>query len=234
MALTGSNRAAAKRRHRRWPWITAGVVVLLLLAGWFTVASAGPQPGPPPLALPAGAAAGQSQALDGTWTVLPSSVAGFRVRETFFGRSNDVVGRTNSVTGSIALTGTQVSSATFRIDLTTIKITGKTQPQFATSLNTQGHPVATFSLSRPITLDPGLATGATVTAAATGQLTLDGVSRPTTWQFTGRRGAAGLQAVGSIPITFSDWGIWPAANYGPIGSLADHGVAEFLLTLQRR
>jgi len=31
-----------------------------------------------------------------------------------------------------------------------------------------------------------------------------------------------------------DWGIRPPRNYGPIGSLAHHGVAEFLLVLHRR
>jgi hypothetical protein len=54
-----------------------------------------------------------------------------------------------------------------------------------------------------------------------------------TFTVTGRRNRSALQATGSIPITFSDWAIKPQ-NYGPIGSLANHGVAEFLLILHRQ
>jgi hypothetical protein len=36
-----------------------------------------------------------------------------------------------------------------------------------------------------------------------------------------------------VPVAFTDWGIKPPQNYGPLGSLADHGLAEFLLVLHR-
>jgi hypothetical protein len=40
--------------------------------------------------------------------------------------------------------------------------------------------------------------------------------------------------VGSIPIAFSRWDIKGPAGFGFLGSLADHGIAEFLLVLDRR
>ena len=50
---------------------------------------------------------------------------------------------------------------------------------------------------------------------------------------SGRRNGSALQVAGSIPIAFSDWGITGPKGYGFFGSLANHGVAEFLLVLHR-
>jgi hypothetical protein len=61
-------------------------------------------------------------------------VAGFRVQESALGFSNDVVGRTDRVTGAITVSGGLVTAATFRIDLAAITVNGKSQPQFARSL----------------------------------------------------------------------------------------------------
>ena len=114
-------------------------------------------------------------------------MAGFRVRESVLGISNDVVGRTSAVTGTVIVSGDQVTGASFRIDLTTIKVNGKTQPQFATSLDTRLYPVATVILARPVTLGPAFASGATISVTVTGRLTMHGVSRLVTFTISGRR-----------------------------------------------
>jgi polyisoprenoid-binding protein YceI len=220
----------APRRRRWWRWALAGVAALVVLVVLVAV-SYKPQPGPPPLALPAAAAPAQRSSVDGSWNVGAGSVAGFRVRQNLLGKSSDVVGRTNTVTGTTTVSHNQLTAATFRVDLTTIKVNDKASPQFAKSLDTQQHPSATFTLTQPITLQSDLNTGATVTATATGRLTLHGVTRPVTLTISGRRNGPALEAVGSIPVTFSNWGIATPTGYGPIGSLDDHGVAEFLLVL---
>jgi hypothetical protein len=51
---------------------------------------------------------------------------------------------------------------------------------------------------------------------------------------SGRRNGAALQVAGSVPIVLSDWGIKGPAGFGPLGSLSDHGVAEFLLALNKQ
>lgn len=224
----------APRRRRWWRWALAGVAALVVLVVLVAV-SYKPQPGPPPLALPAAAAApAQHSSADGSWNVGAGSVAGFRVRQNLLGKHSDIVGRTNTVTGTTAVSHNQLTAATFRVDLTTIKVNDTASPQFAKSLDTQQYPSATFILTQPITLATDLNTGATVTATATGRLTLHGVTRPVTLTISGRRNGPALEAVGSIPITFSDWGIATPTGYGPIGSLDDHGVAEFLLVLHRQ
>ena len=85
---------------------------------------------PPPLALPTTGASAPTGPLDGTWRVAAGSVAGFRVQETALGFSNDAVGRTSVINGVLTVSGGRVAQATFRVDLTTVKINDKTQPQF--------------------------------------------------------------------------------------------------------
>jgi polyisoprenoid-binding protein YceI len=228
--LAGPGRPARKRHW--WRWIVASVVALVLLvvlaAGLFTKL----QPSPAPLTLPRGAARPPAGPVSGTWNAVAGSVAGFRVQESALGFSNDVVGRTDRVTGAITVSGGRVTAATFRIDLAAITVTGKTQPQFTRSLDTASHPVAMFALARPAPLGPAFASGATVTVTGLGDLTLRGVSRLVTFTITGRRDGMTLEAAGSIPVTFSAWGIRGPAGFSFLGSLANHGVAEFLIVLR--
>ena len=223
---------ASRKRH--WGrWVAAGVVglvVLLVLAiGLFIKL----QPTPAPLALPGGAASAPTGRLDGTWDVAAGSLAGFRVRQTALGFSNDTVGRTSAVTGALVMSGGRLTSAAIRVDLTAVKVGGKTQQQLAKSLGTARYPEATFTLTSPVTLSPAFASGATIRVTATGLLELNGVSRQVTFTMSGRRAGTALQVAGSIPVTFSAWDIRGPAGYGLLGSLANHGMAEFLLFLHR-
>ena len=63
---------------------------------------------------------------------------------------------------------------------------------------------------------------------------MHGSSHPVTVTISGRRDGSALQAAGSIPVAFSHWGIKGPTGHGLFGSLASHGVAEFLLVLHRR
>lgn len=139
---------------------------------------------------------------------------------------------TITVTGTITVANSQVARATFRVDLTTIKVGGKSQPQFARSLDTQDHPNATFTLTQPVTLSHAFTSGSAITTTATGQLTMRGASHLVTFTISARHDGALVQAAGSIPIAFSRRGIDRPQEYGFIASLADHGVAEFLLVLR--
>lgn len=171
--------------------------------------------------------------LDATWQVAAGSLAGFRLQETALGFSNYVGGQTRAVTGAIVITGRTITSARFRVNLTTVTVNGKIQPQFATSLGTHGHPLATVSLTTPVTLSPAFAAGRTIRAIATGQLAMNGTSRPVTVTLTARRDGPELQAAGSIPLQFARWGSRRPAGFGPLSALADSGEAEFLLILHR-
>jgi hypothetical protein len=232
----GTAARSAKRPRKRhwWRWILASVIALVVLVAAAIGLFIKLQPTPAPLALPATAARPPAGPLYGTWDVGAGSAAGFRVQESFAGFSNDVVGRTNAVTGTVTVTGSKVTRATFLVDLTTIKVGGKPQPQFAKSLNTQDHPNATLTLTQPVTLSHLFISGSTITTMATGRLTMGGASQLVTITISARRDGALFQAAGSIPIAFPRWGIDRPQGYGSVASLADRGVAEFLLVLRRQ
>jgi polyisoprenoid-binding protein YceI len=222
----------ARKRHR-WRWIAASALALVLLlvlaVGLFVTL----QPSPAPLTLPRGAARPPAGPASGTWNATAGSVAGFRVREGALGFGSDVVGRTDGVSGSIVLSGGRVTAATFRVDLATVTVNGKSQPPFARSLDTAAHRVATFTLARPVTLGAAFGSGATVTVTGTGLLALRGTSHLVTFTLTARRDGTALEAAGSIPVAFSEWGIRGPGGLGFLGSLANHGLAEFRIVLHR-
>jgi polyisoprenoid-binding protein YceI len=223
---------AARRRHW-WRWALAGVaalVVLVVLAAGIFIKL---QPTLAPLALPTGAASAPAGPIDGTWAAAAGSAAGFRVRESAFGMSNDTAGRTSAVTGTIVISGDRVTRGAFRIGLTSMKVGGKAQPQFAESLATSTDPVATVTLTRPVTLNAAFASGATVTERVAGRLAMHGISRPVAVTVSGRRDGSSLQVAGSIPVAFSRWDIKGPQSFGFIASLASSGIAEFLLILHR-
>lgn len=80
-------------------------------------------------------------------------------------------------------------------------------PGVTTSLDTANHPEATIALTRPVTLDPAFVSGGTVTATVTGELTLRGVANPGDLRRHRPPGRTALQATGTIPVAFADWGI---------------------------
>jgi polyisoprenoid-binding protein YceI len=227
------NQPGKPRKRHWWRWVLTGVaalVVLVVLAAGLLIKL---EPSPSPLALPATHASAPSGPLDGAWHVAAGSVAGFRVRESAIGFSNDTVGRTSAVTGTIAVNRGLVTSGAFKIDLTAVKAGGKTQPQFAQSLGTRRYPTATVTLAHPVRLSGALAAGATITARVTCRLAMHGVSRPVTFTVSGRRDGSALQVAGAIPVAFTAWGIKGPASYGFIASLANSGIAEFFLVLHR-
>lgn len=233
-------KAGARIRHgrssrKRHPlrWILAGIPALVALAA-VAVVIVIKQPAPPPLTLPSVAVSAPSGPVSGTWQVASGSVAGFRVAESAFGISNDVVGRTTAVTGTIIVSGGQVTHATFRIALAGLRVGGKTEPQLASSLDTRKYSAGTFALAHPVLLAPVFASGATIRITAAGELAMNGVAHDVQVTISARRDGPALQAAGSIPVLFPEWGIKRPAGFGVFGSLAGHGTAEFLLILRRR
>jgi polyisoprenoid-binding protein YceI len=221
-------------RRRRWWWWTAGALLALLLVIVLGVAAfIKLQPTAAPLTLPAGKASPPAGVLPGTWRVTAGSMAGFRVQERALGLSNYTVGRTGAVTGIAVIAGDSMTSATVRVNLTEIRVGGKTSSQFASSLDTSSHPVAVITLTHAVPLTSGFVSGLTVRVRAAAELTLNGASRPVTVMFTARRDGALIQAAGSLPVTFATWRVSQPQGFGFLGSLASNGTAEFLLILRR-
>ena len=221
------------RKRRWWRWVLAAIAALAVVIAGAVVLSIKGEASAPALTLPAGPVRPPSDPLDGSWHVAGGSVAGFRLKQTVLGMGNYVSGQTSGVTGTVVLSGSHVIRATLRVQLTAIKVSGKTQPQFGASLRTSQHPVATFTLRAPVALSPAFAAGGTMAVKATGQLAMNGISRPATVMLSARRDGAVLQAAGAIPVSFARWDIKQPAGFGLLGSLANYGVAEFRLVLRR-
>ena len=172
--------------------------------------------------------------VDGGWKVAAGSQAGYRVPEILNGQSTEAVGRTDDVTGSLTIEGTEATEATFTVDMTTVTSSeSRRDGQFrGRIMDVANHPTATFTLTQPIDVASIPDVGGRLTAAkATGDLTLRGTTQRVTFTVDAERTATGFSVAGSIPITFSDYGI-PNPSAGP-AQVGDEGELEFLLVFSR-
>jgi polyisoprenoid-binding protein YceI len=169
---------------------------------------------------------------DGTWNASPASVVGYRVKETLFGASTEAVGRTSEIDGSLTINGTTVSAAEFTVDMTSVSSDrSQRDGQFqGRIMNTSQFPTATFKLTKPITLSE-VTKDKEITASATGELTLHGVTKLVTFDITAKRVTGQIRATGAIPVHFADYEINNPSG-GP-AQVGDDGTLEFTLVFTR-
>jgi len=200
---------------------------------------------PTPGTLPSGAAGSLDPGgLDGTWTIDPSigsfsdfssSFVGYRVDETLAGnRANTAVGRTPDVTGTLVLDGSAITSVDVTADLTTLKSDddrrdGRLRDQ---AIQTGQFPTATFKLTSPIELGSAPTDGATLSATATGELTLHGVTKTVQVPVQAKLSGDVVTVTGSIDIAFADYQIEQPTSFAVL-SIEDHGVMELQLHFRR-
>ncbi len=170
--------------------------------------------------------------VDGTWKVTSASEFQYRVPETLFGQSATAVGSTNAVTGGMTITDSTVESASFTADLTKVTSDKSTRDrQFqGRIMDTASFPTAKLKLTEPIDLAPVPADLVQKTYTATGDLTLHGKTKSVTFDLTAQRNGNTIEVKGSIPITFSDYGI-PAPSFGP-AEVGDAGELAFVAAFQ--
>src|SRR4249919_588437 len=229
------------RRWRVWSITGIGVLALVIGGPWIYIHLIQGD-APPPLALgstsasssasPASPASGGATGPapttgDGSWTVTDDSVVGYRVQEVLFGQNADAVGRTSAIAGTMTLDGATVTDASFTVDMTTVKSDeSRRDAQFdGRIMETSVYPTATFTLTEPIDLGSLPDANTDVTATATGDLMLHGVTKAVTIDIEGRSTGSTVEIAGSIPITFADWGI-SNPSFGPV-TTEDHGDLEF-------
>jgi polyisoprenoid-binding protein YceI len=228
------------RTSRKLRWLVGtplAVLVLLVGGAWFyTHVVEGKAPDR--LALSdtspsAGPTGGTPVAADGTWTATSASQVGYRVDEVLFGSHATAVGRTSKVTGTLVVAGTDVTKASFTVDMASVASDRERRDgQYRNRImETSRFPTSSFELTRPIALKALPANGVTVSATATGRLTLHGQTKDVTFAVKAKRDGAAIQVNGSIPVVFADWGI-PDASFGP-AQVEDHGTLEFLLVFAR-
>jgi polyisoprenoid-binding protein YceI len=171
--------------------------------------------------------------LTGLWMATDGSEVGYRVKEVLGGVDTEGVGRTDAVSGTLTIQGTSIIGTTFEVEVATITSDStRRDSQFAGPImNTSEHPTASFQLTQPIELGTIPDTGETITAAATGELTLRGVTRDVTFEVSARLDNGVIGVLGSIDVVFSDYGIANPSN--GFVTTGDEGLIEFVLVFAK-
>lgn len=169
----------------------------------------------------------------GTWSATTESEAGYRVSEVLMGVDTEGVGRTSEVSGTLTVDGTAVTAVDMSVDMASVTSDkDKRDEAFRDEImDVATYPTATFVLTAPIELGAVPADGEQVTATATGELTLRGVTNPVTFQVTAQYENGRIGVLGAIPVVFSDYGIDNPSG-GPV-QVGDEGTLEFVLVFER-
>jgi len=168
--------------------------------------------------------------LSGTWSIGADSYAGYRVDEVLQGNDVTVTGRTTDVTGDLTVDALSLTAATITVDVASIATDETARDAYFrdTAMEVGEFPTATFTLTEPVTLEAPEA-GVAQTVSATGELTMHGVTQPVTVELQAALTDTGGQVVGTVPVTFSDYGV-EAPDLGFV-SVEDTGSVEFSLNV---
>ena len=217
------------KRAKVWAGVGAGVVVLGVVAvvvGPGLYADWGNSRADAAPTLEAGATGDPVQATDGTWTVTDGSFAGYRLQEVLRGEDVTVTGRTDQVTGTLTVADGTLTAAEVVVDMASIATDQPPRDGYFRdqALQVVRYPTATFTLTEPVEL-PQDATSAQLT----GDLTIRDVTREVTVDAGLAATGDLVQVVGSVPITFEDYGV-QAPDLGFV-KVEDDGFIEFDLRL---
>lgn len=173
--------------------------------------------------------ASESGSLEGDWSIAQGSQAGYRVAEVLNGQNVTVVGRTESVEGSVTIADNKLTAAQVSVDLTGVATdNGSRDSQFLSILKTAEFPSATFTLSAPV--DIAAIKAGVASVKAVGDLTIAGTTKSVTVDLQAQTTSNGVEVQGSIPLTFSDYGI-TAPDLGFV-KVEPTGSVEMLLQLR--
>jgi polyisoprenoid-binding protein YceI len=144
------------------------------------------------------------------------SEARYQAREQLANISfpTDAVGTTKAISGTIVIdeSGTIVSQASkFVVDLTTLKSDKAQRDRFIqrNTLQTDTYPTAEFVPTQVVGLPSPLPTSGPVTFQLVGDLTVYGVTHPTTWDVTAQVAGQALTGSASTSVTFEDFNMTP-------------------------
>ena len=231
-------------RNTRIGLAVGAVVVALVAIGFVVMNVVGGGDGPseltfddaPSTSTTTGAGSGADTAsndLDGPWVITGGSQAGYRVLEDRIGgiQNIEAVGRTGQVSGGFTVSGATVQNIRADVDVASITSDSSFRDgRFAGSImDSATFPTASFT-APSATLPAVPAEGETITVPVSGELTLKGTARPAQVDLQIKRTGEQVQILGSVPVTFADFGI--ETPQPPGLSVRDQGTVEFLLVAQ--
>jgi polyisoprenoid-binding protein YceI len=181
----------------------------------------------------------------GTWTVdntsgefdrqnevYTRSFAGYRINEELANiGANTAVGRTDRVTGTMTIADTSISAVDIQVDMTTLESDqerrdGAIQRR---GLETERFPTATFKLTEPIAIGKEPDAGEKITADATGDFTLHGVTKRITVPIEARWTGDKIQVATKFDVSLPAYNIEAPTIPGRVLSVEDEGKVELEL-----
>jgi polyisoprenoid-binding protein YceI len=149
--------------------------------------------------------------LDGAW-VVESGVGGYRVQEVLNGADHTVVGRTEEVSGSLAVEGGVLMAGEIVVALGSVATDSAARDIFYRGhFDTGDFPDAVFAFDPGIDVS-GLDSGA-ISVTVLGKLTMHGVTLDEVARIEARRDGAAIVVVGSIDVDYTRYGV-PAPELG--------------------
>ena len=172
----------------------------------------------------------------GEWVVSEAgeTFVGYRVNEELASvGAFTAVGRTSAVTGSLVFDGAAITAVEIEADVAQLRSNDSRRDNALRSqgLETGTYPTASFSLTQPIALDAVPAEGDAISVDAVGELTIHGVTNEVTIPLEGQRTGGYVVVVGSLEITFADYGMETPRAFIVV-SIEDFGVMEFQLVFE--
>lgn len=187
------------------------------------------------------------ESIDGTWSidtsvgtfdqtclteVCDSTFVGFRIDEELARiGAKTVVGRTPGVTGTLTFDGSSISAVEVAVDMTGL-ITddnNRNNQIRRQAIETDAFPEASFSLTEPIELGTIPGVGERISVAATGDLTIHGVTRSETIPLMAEFDGTRLLVFGEVsPILLSDYDISKPTAVAVL-SVEDNAIMELQL-----
>ncbi len=174
---------------------------------------------------------------DGRWQLTPGEgiFVGYRVQEQFAGETitKTAVGRSIGVSGTMTISGGQVTAATIEADLTRLRSDQARRDDYirTAGLETDTYRTATFTLTQPITLPTDVAAGQQVQVTAVGDLTLHGVTKQVEIPLQAQWDGTTIDLAGGVGIVMADYGMTPPSN--SIVSVAGDGELELQVSFTR-
>jgi polyisoprenoid-binding protein YceI len=180
-----------------------------------------------------GEASSTPERFDGDWVPTTASEFGYRVDEVLAGVNTTAVGRSNEIEGLLTIDGTTatVVGVTVLVENITSDDTRRDNQFRGRIMNADEFPTAEFRITEPIDFGRIPVGDEQVTATATGELTLRGVTNPVTFDVTAQTTGGRIGVLGSIPVLFEDYGI-ENPSFGVV-STEDVGLVEFVLVFER-
>jgi polyisoprenoid-binding protein YceI len=168
----------------------------------------------------------------GRWGLEPtSSFVGYRINEQLARvGANTAVGRTSTVAGELNFDGSRVTALKVTADMRNLRSDESRRDNFLRQevLETTRFPEAVFVLVEPIAVSVAPTEGASMSATATGDLTVHGVTKRVAVPVEGKLSGGKLVVVGSTRVALADFSI-VKPRVPTVLSIEDDAVIELSL-----